>query len=457
MLQTLQLRNFKAWQESGELSLAPLTLLFGANSAGKSSLGHLLLALKQTVQSAERRQVLQFGDEDSLVDLGSYGECLYRHEFARRMEFALGWTLPQALAVRDAVSGREFPCHSLRLAVALQGNPQAQPHLQQLVYEANPGGAAGLALRYQREPDGSYRLDAEQYRFVRHGTTTLPLGAPDKFHRLSDSTLAQFRNAEFLNDFALATENLLHDLQHLGPLRERPRRLHAWSGEVPDSVGARGEHSIAAILAASGQGRRLSHAGQPELRFDHYLAAWLQRLGIIERCVVQPLAPGRKEVEVLVHTHGNPAAVKLTDTGFGVSQLLPAIVQAFYAAPGSTVWMEQPELHLHPQVQAGLADLFIAAINSHENGEPRGVQIVLESHSEHLLNRLQRRVAEGSLLPEQVAVYFCSRREGQAVAEPLRLNAFGEIENWPEHFFGDEMGDISARTLAALQRRAQAQ
>lgn len=89
MLQTLQLRNFKAWQESGELRLAPLTLLFGANSAGKSSLGHLLLALKQTVQPVERRQVLQFGDEDSLVDLGSYGECLYRHEFARRT--SPGW------------------------------------------------------------------------------------------------------------------------------------------------------------------------------------------------------------------------------------------------------------------------------------------------------------------------------------------------------------------------------
>lgn len=457
MLTSLQLRNFKAWQDSGELQLAPLTILFGANSAGKSSLGQLLLALKQTVLSSERRRPLQFGDEDSLVDLGSFSDCVYRHELARPLEFALGWQLPQPLLVQDPLRDQQYRCDALRLAVALQADAQAQPQLQQLVYEGSSDGQTSLALRYQRAAAGGYQLDSAQYRFERNAGSSAVLDAPDKFHRISDQSCAQFRNAGFLSDFALATEQLLLGLQHLGPVRERPRRLHVWSGEVPESVGSRGEHAVAAILAASAQDRRLGHAGQPELRFDHYLAAWLQRLGIIESFVVQPLAPGRKEVEVLVRTHGNPGAVKLTDVGFGVSQVLPAMVQAFYAAPHSTVWMEQPELHLHPQIQAELADLFIAAIDSHEQGRPRQVQLVVESHSEHFLNRVQRRVAEGLLAPERVAVYFCDRRDGQAVVEPLRLNAYGEIANWPAHFFGDEMADISARTLAALKRKAQAQ
>lgn len=117
--------------------------------------------------------------------------------------------------------------------------------------------------------------------------------------------------------------------------------------------------------------------------------------------------------------------------------------------------MEQPEVHLHPQVQAELADAFISAIQAHENGEPRNVQLVVESHSEHFLLRLQRRIAEGSVSPEDVVVYFANRTDRGLDLETLRLNAYGEIENWPDNFFGDEMGELAARTQAAMERRKQ--
>jgi len=133
--------------------------------------------------------------------------------------------------------------------------------------------------------------------------------------------------------------------------------------------------------------------------------------------------------------------------------VLPALTQPFYCQPHSTVWMEQPEIHLHPQVQAALADVFIAAIKARENGKLRGVQLIIESHSEHMLNRIQRRIAEGELSEQDVAIYFCRRAGSRAELEPLRLNRFGDIENWPENFFGDEMADIAARTLAAMQRK----
>lgn len=165
------------------------------------------------------------------------------------------------------------------------------------------------------------------------------------------------------------------------------------------------------------------------------------------------MAEGRKEYEVVVKTHTTGSEVKITDVGFGVSQVLPALVQAFYCPPNSTIWMEQPEIHLHPQVQAELADVFISATQARENGRERHVQLIVESHSEHFLNRLQRRVAEGSVVPEDVAVYFCRRAGSATELEPLRLNLFGEIENWPQNFFGDEMADIAGRTLAAMQRK----
>jgi AAA15 family ATPase/GTPase len=76
MLKTLRIKNFKAWRDTKELRMAPLTVLFGPNSAGKSSIGHLLLALKQTVLSADRKRALQLGDSKSQVDLGTFVDCI---------------------------------------------------------------------------------------------------------------------------------------------------------------------------------------------------------------------------------------------------------------------------------------------------------------------------------------------------------------------------------------------
>jgi len=149
--------------------------------------------------------------------------------------------------------------------------------------------------------------------------------------------------------------------------------------------------------------------------------------------------------------------VKITDVGFGVSQLLPVLIQAFYCPPNSTVWMEQPEIHLHPQVQAELADVFISAIRSRENSVARNVQLIVESHSEHFLNRLQRRIAEGEITPDDVAIYFCQRTGSATELKPLELDLYGNIENWPENFFGDEMADLTARTVAAMKRQHQEQ
>ena len=250
------------------------------------------------------------------------------------------------------------------------------------------------------------------------------------------------------------TEAALNSVYYLGPLREHPRRIYSWSGETPESVGQKGEFSIAAILAASAQERKLNRGHKMRLaRFDEFIAQWLKDLGIIHSFAVKPVSEGRKEYEVLVRTHVAASEVKITDVGFGVSQVLPALVQAFYCPPNSTIWMEQPEIHLHPQVQAELADVFISATQAREKGNERHVQLIVESHSEHFLNRLQRRIAEGAVKPEDVAVYFCHRSDSVAELETLRLNEFGEIENWPDNFFGDEMADIAGRTLAAMQRR----
>jgi predicted ATPase len=147
--------------------------------------------------------------------------------------------------------------------------------------------------------------------------------------------------------------------------------------------------------------------------------------------------------------------VNLPDVGFGVSQVLPVVVQCFYASPHTTIILEQPEIHLHPSVQTALADLFIEAAQSREGGADRKIQVIIESHSEHFLRRLQRRLAEGVVTPDDVALYFCESGDQGAALRPLEVNLYGEIKNWPENFFGDEMGELAARMDAAADREAE--
>ncbi len=457
MLTHLHIRNFKAWKDTGPIRLAPLTVIFGTNSAGKSSLGHLMLALQQTARSSDRKRALMLGHAGTGIDLGTFSDCIHGHDLSLALEFELGWSLPRPLEAEDAVSGRRYTGRSMSLGVSLKAGKTQQPEVDSLAYRMEGAGDEALDVAVRRHDGGGFQLHSQNYDFLpaegRHGGPE----APEKFYRLSDATLARYRNAGFLADFALATEALLDNFHYLGPLRHYPQRLYQWSGEAQASVGQMGECTVEAILAAESEGRRLSVcADDAERGFGEIIAQWLKTLGLIHDFSLRPLAPGRREYELRVRTHPKAPEVGLGDVGFGVSQVLPVLVQAFHGPPHSTAWMEQPEIHLHPQVQAELADVFISAIHARENGSPRNVQLVVESHSEHFLNRLQRRVAEGAVRAEDVAVYFCRRAGSAAELDPLRLNAYGEIENWPENFFGDEMADISARTLAAIRRKREA-
>lgn len=454
MLTHLRIKNFKAWKDTGPVRLAPLTVIFGANSAGKSSLGHLLLALQQTARSTDRKRALHLGDASSLIDLGTFKDCLHGHDLAQSLEFEIAWALPKTMEVRDPLRGKaRYSGDRMRLAVKLAAGKSEQPEVQSLEYVLG-SDANVLDMSLRRDNKRKLELSSQHYVFTKAVGRPWPLEEPEKFYRLSDTSSARYTNAGFLADFALATESMLNSLSYLGPLRSHPQRIYQWSGDTPSSVGQMGEYAIAAILAAQNAGRKLNRGPKRALQeFGAFIAAWLKDLGVIYDFSVKPVAQGRKEYEVLVKTHAKAPEVKITDVGFGVSQVLPALVQAFYCPPHSTVWMEQPEIHLHPQVQAELADVFISAIQARENGKDRHVQLIVESHSEHFLNRLQRRVAERGIAPEDVAVYFCRRAGLATELEPLRLDRFGEIENWPEHFFGDEMADIAGRTLAAMQRK----
>jgi predicted ATPase len=455
MLTELRIKNFKAWKDTGAVRMAPLTVIFGANSSGKSSLGHLLLALKQTTLLSDRKRALHLGDETTLIDLGTFSDCIFGHDLKSNLEFSLSWQPPSPIVVRNSlVRGDAYTGNTLKLRSTIRVGRGDQPEVSSISYELSQDKNIVLTANHGRSETNSVTLDTAPLKLVKATGRVWPLEPPEKFYRFSDRTLARFQNADFLASFALETERVLGNLYYLGPLRSPPRRIYQWSGDIPSDVGSSGEFSVPAMLAADSEGRRLNRrAKQPLLAFGAFIAKWLKDLGVINSFEVRPVAKGRKEFEVLVKTSAGSPDVKLTDVGFGVSQVLPALVESFYAPPNSIVWMEQPEIHLHPQVQAELADVFISATQARESGKPRNVQLIIESHSEHLLTRLQRRVAEGLVNPDSVAVYFCRHGRESAELEPLRMNLYGDIENWPENFFGNETADVHARTVSAMQRK----
>lgn len=454
MLTRLRLKNFKAWEDTGDVEFAPLTILFGANSSGKSSLHQFLLMLQQTIESPDRRRVLHTGDDRTPVDLGSYSSLLRNANIDLPLEFELDWRRSTPLQI---VYGREksrLSGHDMGFRAAIGATADAPPRLRvdNYSYQLIADGSEVLRLGSERGSDGRYLVRAQGIELVRTLGRKWPVSPPSQFHAFPDDLPTRYQYLDFAADLTLALEEQLRAINYLGPLREKPSRLYRWSGEEVSHVGWRGEHSIEALLA--GRARKFNFAEKQRTKSLQVLVAqWLHDLGVIDKFSVAQIGEGRDEYEVRVTTPGSQPEVLLTDVGFGVSQVLPVIVEAFYSSPGSTVVMEQPEIHLHPAVQADLADLFIAAISAREESSPRNTQFIVESHSEHLLRRLLRRVAEDRVNPASVRCYVVNSRRGGSKIEALDFDEYGNVHNWPEQFFGDPAADIIAQSRSARMRR----
>jgi predicted ATPase len=454
--------NFKAWSDTGPIRLAPITVLFGPNSSGKSSLQQFLLMLKQTAESPDRRRVLHGGGEGATpVALGSFRDYVFAHDTTRNIEFSLKWTLPSQLAITDTKTDRSYRAAALEFSATVGQSPtrRTQLEVRSLAYGvSDPEGDVSMTVHM--EPTGSrsidYDLTSTGYKLVRSRGRAWNIPPPVRFYGFPAEAIARFQNADFVADLALELERELQLITYLGPLRTPPLRNYKWSGDAPEHVGWVGERTVEAILAASG--RRLNFGpGQKRQPFQAVVAKWLKVMGLIEQFAIVPVAPNSDVYEARVKTPLGVETVLLPDVGFGVSQVLPVVVQCFYAQPDSTLILEQPEIHLHPAVQSDLADLFIETIKSREGGSPRRIQLLVESHSEHFLRRLQRRIAEKAIEASDVALYFCESGADGASIWPLEVDVFGNIRNWPRDFFGDQMEDIAAHAKESLKRQREEQ
>ncbi len=519
MLHSLSVRNFKAFGPEQKIRLKPISLVFGANSSGKSSILQSLLLLKQTLNEADHPETVLL-PKGKLVDLGSFKEMIFLHDTSQAIRFGIevrcaydskavadrsgskGHTDSLALSfTSEAASGIQLQSIGLlepvRAAPILEmkleapGDPTVSR--QRLVETSHISEEPSLYREayqlYARQIEddrsvlkrriGDFRTQIDKLRkelaeagrqptFDDVGTSETNEEravksleqkleqAVSRHARLKNYTFERFVEDQIeshtrlkihVSNFLPSTHTLAQDpyldeallvpvvlprllqaaselrrvlegIIYLGPLREYPERHYIFSGDVAREVGKSGK-------------------GMPDLLFKDEglvdrLNTWIERFGLDYELKVRKVTdPDVEDVFSLrLVDKTTDTTVSPQDVGFGISQILPFMVQSILAE-GRLICVEQPEIHLHPRLQAELGSLLSSAIK-----EDHANQFLIETHSEHLILRLQRLVRRGELSPEDLSVVYVQKTAEGSIAHEIRLDEEGRfIDRWPEGFF----------------------
>jgi len=410
----LQIQGYKSLRDLTDVAFGCLTILAGANSDGKSSLMQPLLLLKQTFDAPYDPGVLLLDGPN--VTFSDVRQIFWRAAGKQR---ASRFTLKL-----------QMPTQSGEIVLQrVKGQTKSKPESMHILECNWSSGNRVLELRSDMTP-GEVRKAASDSELA---------GLPKNLLR-DRATLV--RNRAFLvvgleESFPLPGpwsqfEQLLRSLIHVPGLRGNPRRTYRqtavedyFPGIFPDyvaSVVARWQQEKADPLQSLGEDlRRLGLTWKVEA---HQVSATEVELR------VGRLREGRRG--------GAQDMVSIADVGFGVSQVLPVVVALHAARPGQIVYVEQPEIHLHPRAQVALAEILGRATR-------RGVQVVVETHSELLLLGVQQLVASGELEPGKVKLHWFERdEEGATLVKTAELDSQGAFGDWPVDF-----SDVSLEAMRA--------
>jgi len=537
MLTALHLGNFKAFADTQNIPIRPITLIFGPNSAGKSSIIH---GLAMAHEASRKGDLDIFRTElgGSSIDLGGFRQYVHRRQATRRVEWGATFDTSQ-LTGRLGELLKPVGSIAVHLTIGVSLDDQDQPVAGSVpgVISCELESKGKMLLRMSKRPDGSMAIDRlnQEHPVIKQvimavlesGTTTLavtefdystlaepiadivsslrstsglflPEGIVDKRQQTeeTDSSLPFFsvsrgnrmedlsRALRFflprsLNDLisglTKAIQHELSRLQYLGPLRSYPPRHLAFSEHDDVNWYAGGGYAWDVVRrnveVREKVNRWLSNTDRLQTPYELCIRNLLtveDMEGDYEEIIssletrftsgepydwdlfgeLYAALKGLKNNEAdRAHVQELVLLDKRTDTrvshrdvGIGVSQVLPVLVSA-YAAHNQIVAIEQPEIHLHPVLQAELGDVFIeSALGSSGNA------FLLETHSEHLILRLMRRMREtvnGNLpegmppvSPDDVSILYVQPTKTGSVVRPLEIDAEGQLlDPWPGGFF----------------------
>lgn len=447
----IEVAGFKSLRAPARLELRPLTLLAGANSGGKSSILQPLLLMKQTLEAAyDPGPLLLDGPHVQFTEIGQVlSRGRRKEDAAASFSVTFGPTTPNGQGSRRRWRSRssvqvEFAAPKGRSHRFTLNPPVVRQELGGRWVEIGPGLTVAefadlLALNGHENDAKVVRKRADQFTVVNGGrrrfSSAVELAARDKtsliFGEPIDDAIGQFIG--MLTPSVEPVEAILPFLAatfHLPGLRgHRERR-----------------YSAAQLMATGG----VLHARGP---FTHYTASVLERWqdaqdeanltrvfdGLRATGLTWKVSAKRANASELELKVGRTATarqggandlVDIADVGFGVSQVLPVIVALAAAAPGQMVYVEQPELHLHPRAQLAVGRLLAEAAS-------RGVCVVAETHSRLILRAVQIELARGELLkPDDVGLHWFSRDAdtGESTVRLATVDDRGAFGDWPVDF-----------------------
>ncbi len=416
--------GFKSIAEERVIDIHPLTILAGANSSGKSSIMQPLLLLKQTLEAPY--------DPGPLLLNGPNIQFTSAEQFLSTL---IGEKKAEDFQIRIETRGFDFS-YSVRTT-----------------FKKGESGIELVEMAAERQSEADQSLPPD--RFTLH-----PEMSPEEIKSLVDQdpflgilgAEGVMRSRCFLgfespNDYRSfdLTSNLESNILgsiHLPGLRGNPERVYELTSTGPQYPGIF-EHYVVHIIH---EWRETADERLETLSGD------LQTLGLTRQVGTEKIDDTRIALRVGQLTHGETSEtnmVNIADVGFGVSQVLPVLVALIVAEPGRLVYLEQPEMHLHPRAQVVLARVLA-------NAAKRGVRVVAETHSSLLLLAVQTLVAEGDLSPELVRLHWFTRDEnGATKITPAELDKAGAYGDWPEDFDDVDLKTQSRYIKAAQSRLAE--
>ncbi len=450
LIESLSLSAVRSFRKRQDLVFAPVTLIYGPNSSGKSSVLESVAIYLQTSDS-NRRRPLSLETDGHLYSEGGFASVVSDHDLEATMEIGLG--LPR--------SGNPSEVHSVKSQFRFNrkegfGQVTSLNYLYGL--EKSP---VKLSLRPGRKASSSGRSTDDVYvpsslRDAKLITDLFGLDAtnesggfrysfetdgifPGSIRRMTNRNelRTSFEGLRQANETWMRTwasirnsiDELRRNIVYLGPLRDMSTQVVTRETDASVFSDHAGSNTIFDLVDSE----ELTSA----------VGGWLDRLGI--RYVPKILRltsdegeiPGTNVDALVLEERESGLKLGIRDVGFGVSQVLP-VVTAALGKRDSVIMIEQPEIHLHPRLQAELAELIT------QSASTRGNQFILETHSEHLLLRIRRLIRRGTIPTELVSILYVDPRiDGTADVIEIDLGDDGEfLDEWPDGFFPERFNEL---------------
>jgi predicted ATPase len=430
---SISVQGFKSFYKKCNIKIRPLTILAGANSSGKSSAMQPLLMMKQTLESSyDPGSLLIFGAD---VRFTSSKQLLSKLKGKDRINsFEIGIEIDETHSIFETFM--EKPKKGLELVelTYLANEFEAKiktDSLHESLMQIPFFKEYWEELNKLKERD---KIDIEFEFKVRRSRCFLTVILTRKGEDPIPGSISLF--PPLIEQF----EKGIRKLIHVPALRGNPERTYKTTATGPTYSGTF-DNYVASIIHSwqTTNSNNLSKIGKD-----------LELLGLTWKVSSRPLDDTQVEIKVgrLMHSDkgGAKDLVNIADVGFGVSQTLPVLVALLIAEPGQLVYIEQPEIHLHPRAQYSMAQLLSEAAK-------RGVQVIVETHSTFLLLGVQSLVAEGKLSPEDVMLQWFKRDEkGVTEVYSANLDDAGSFGDWPEDFAEVELL-AESRYLDAVEER----